>query len=444
MIKLENISIEDINYINGTTDNSHRRRRLKKILGIFGKNILEEELSIFESDEQLCPFCNCVKKIKSFEINESELFNIVYSFNTKTCKGVLKHKCPKNNLNPNSVEYISIENGVSEKEAMKILKGRNSSPFYRENFDNDESYSKYQTRDQDFFGSEEKYQEYIDKVSFGNTREGYIKKYGECGKFIWDEAQIKKDSSSKKFFKSKFGNNWEKEMKRINSYRDSSSLKFFKNKYGDRIGNEKFEINCRLRSYKMSVQYYKDKYGDDLGTEKWNDVKKSYCVTEQKFKAKYGEELGSLKYHDYRLRTLNSGVSKESLKFFIPLYRELRKLGMSRNDIYWGISGSSEYYISTKEYGYKLYDFTIPKFGVIVEYHGSVWHFNKNYIYPKNFTSPFNNFSLKELKEKDDLKRNIAEARGFKVFEIFDTDDKGIFKDNLVEYIKGCINEKNG
>lgn len=72
-------------------------------------------------------------------------------------------------------------------------------------------------------------------------------------------------------------------------------------------------------------------------------------------------------------------ASYESLKnLFIPLYKILRKKGMSRDDVSWGIFGSKEFRIYLDKRGHYRYDFTIHSKKIIIEYDG--WcHFSDVY-----------------------------------------------------------------
>lgn len=94
-------------------------------------------------------------------------------------------------------------------------------------------------------------------------------------------------------------------------------------------------------------------------------------------------------------------ASKESLRFFIPLYKRLRLCGINREDIYLGVSGSREYFI----YDYdttkiRFFDFTILSKKLIIEYDGSYWHSTENAI------------------QNDIIKTSIALKFGFKLLRI--------------------------
>lgn len=89
-------------------------------------------------------------------------------------------------------------------------------------------------------------------------------------------------------------------------------------------------------------------------------------------------------------------ASKESLRYFIPFYKKLRAIGITRHDIRIGVSGSSEYWLCDADSFY-MYDFTIISKKIIVEYDGSYWHQNK---------------------AKDEIKEKFAISRGFRVYRI--------------------------
>lgn len=145
-----------------------------------------------------------------------------------------------------------------------------------------------------------------------------------------------------------------------------------------------------LAPMKNDLESYIVKYGIDLGYEKWvlrcDNYKKAM-------------------YSNLENRRTGGYVSKESLKFFVPLYKFCRKLGICRSDIYFGINGSREFFIrdnSLGKNGGKFYDFTIPKLNIIVEYHGIFWHPRERNLW-KN---PFINYDM--ALDSDNYKKMLA------------------------------------
>lgn len=91
-------------------------------------------------------------------------------------------------------------------------------------------------------------------------------------------------------------------------------------------------------------------------------------------------------------------ASKESLTYFIPLYKLVRVMGINREDIRFGVGGSYEYRIYHGK-DYFMYDFTILSKKLIIEYDGSYWH-------------------QSDTIEFDERKQKLAESFGFKVLRI--------------------------
>ena len=166
----------------------------------------------------------------------------------------------------------------------------------------------------------------------------------------------------------------------------------------------------------------------------------SMSLSLEGFEMRHGKEKGLKKYiscNKTRVESLLTGmgnrrtggyVSKESIKFFIPLYKFCRKLGIPRDSIYLGVRGSKEFFIrdnskSTNQ-GF-FYDFTIQKIGIIIEYNGVLWHARK----PEEWKNPFNDYQSSLV--SDACKQSIAEGRGMMYNIIWSDDDK---KTKLQEY----------
>lgn len=148
-----------------------------------------------------------------------------------------------------------------------------------------------------------------------------------------------------------------------------------------------------LSTIKNDLESLIDKYGLEVGTDKW--IKR--CL---KYKKSIKDNLKNRKTAGY--------VSKESLIFFIPLYKFCRRLGLKRKDVYFGINGSREFFIKDNnltENGGKFYDFAIPKLNIIIEYHGIFWHPRKI----EEWNNPWVDFESAILNE--DYKKNLAENR---------------------------------
>ena len=129
----------------------------------------------------------------------------------------------------------------------------------------------------------------------------------------------------------------------------------------------------------------------------------TYCLRKCDFDYK---KATNLYYTLLKKRMVPFGrASKESLRYFIPLYKYLRRdMAISHDDIYFGITGSREYYIfdSTNQHFF-MYDFTICSKKLIIEYDGKFWH------------------SMLKNKMNDKIKQSLAESQGFKILHVSST-----------------------
>lgn len=200
---------------------------------------------------------------------------------------------------------------------------------------------------------------------------------------------------------------------------------------------------------KLCIEYWiKRGYNEkDAGIERNNSITASRTNLAA-FTARYGQQKGEERFKQWnekRKRTYlercgtttpTSGkTSKESLRFFIKLYRKVRRLGISKDDIYWGISGSKEFASHDSNIGNMFFDFTIKSLKFIIEYQGSAWH-----VHPERDYIGFLDPDL--LLERDFNKRKHIEGRGFEVNYVWDFEDHGAVICLLVEKIQrrldGC------
>lgn len=114
--------------------------------------------------------------------------------------------------------------------------------------------------------------------------------------------------------------------------------------------------------------------------------------------------------------TCNGMTSKESLKFFIPLYKKLRKMyGIEKSDIYWGIKGSREY-ASSYNGRSMFYDFTIHSLKLVIEYNNEFWH-------PREGIEWKGIIDYESAMLYDRTKIDHMTNRGYKVVVVWNTDN---------------------
>lgn len=206
------------------------------------------------------------------------------------------------------------------------------------------------------------------------------------------------------------GYNLEESKKILSKRQNTTSLKFFIDKYGDEEGLIRYNKRLSQLSYTSSKKYYIDKYGYEHGVSKYNKILQKRSIGYNK-------------------------SSKEAYYFFIPIYKYIRKNGISLSDIYWGVGISNEWFINTSDYLF-FYDFTIKPLNIIIEYHGCAFHPKEGELewssfYGDNYESKF---------KLDMIKKKVAENNGFKYLSVFSDDILKEKQFEIIEYIKKRIN----
>ena len=279
------------------------------------------------------------------------------------------------------------------------------------------------------------------KIKYTHSKQYYIDKYGKIeGEKRWIEINKSKAITLENMIK-KYG---EKEGKiRYEKWKEETSQtkENMIKRYGEEEGKKKWNIFIEKRKYISSGQYYIDKYGEERGKEVLREIRRHYSITKENMIKKYGKEEGEKRYEKWKKGISNntSFYSKQSIEFLEPIYEFIIQNNFTNEDIYWK---ENEYKIYDKENNkINFYDFTIPKLNLIVEFHGSIWHYNPNYNYKEDFKQPFSGESIEELKEKDEYKRQLTIKNGFTLFEVFDTDDFEEKQKEIIEWIKEKLNE---
>jgi len=181
----------------------------------------------------------------------------------------------------------------------------------------------------------------------------------------------------------------------LSKKQDKTSLSSFINRYGEEDGQVKYTSYLNKVVYGSSIEYYIEKFG---------------------------KSEGPIKYKKYTTSKAPTHTSKESLKFFIPIYKQLRIHGFSQSDIFWGIKGSHEYFIYNDSIkSVFFYDFCIPKIKKIIEYHGTSFHPNPFWEKEKfdSWKCTFLNISAYDKLKIDQYKENHARANGYDVLCIW-------------------------
>lgn len=148
-----------------------------------------------------------------------------------------------------------------------------------------------------------------------------------------------------------------------------------------------------------NLEYYIEKWGESAGREKH---RKRY------------EKAKNTKIERYGNSVLCGYVSKSSIKFFKTLYKLLRKCGISKDDIKWGIGNRREFTTHHKETCKNYsYDFVILSKKIMLEYNDPFWHARTR----EEWRNPMVTYD--DSYHRDMLKKQIANTMGFDVIYIW-------------------------
>ena len=111
------------------------------------------------------------------------------------------------------------------------------------------------------------------------------------------------------------------------------------------------------------------------------------------------------------------------------LYKKIRKNGVQKTDIVWGISGSKEFVLTDfdNDRSY-FYNFVIKSKKIIVEYNNLFWH-------PRKREEWRGIGDYDKILQYQEIKEKLAISRGYVVYYVWNDD-------NLIEkinYLKGLI-----
>jgi len=344
-----------------------------------------------------CNFCNSDIDIEiEYTINENIINIYGVTFKNYYCYGK-NESCSGRLFNPNSVDFVSKAYKLDRESALKKIKSRNKSPFYKENHKTIEEYSNYQKRNLDFFMNKfgddgfNKYEIYLEKLKFGTSFDGFCKKNQNVDidllKNEWKIIQNKKDNSSLEYFISICDN-------------ESDAIELFKEK---------------IKKTKNDLNSYISKYGIDEGTKKYNNKIEKYKNSMIEY------------YKSDRIKT--TSYSQEASTFFDNLIIELNKINIFNNCNYKYKENEIGIYNEDSKTCY-FYDFYIPEYNLIIEYNGLRYH-------PKTLNDDFKNIGDKDIKyfyNRDKMKMELAIKNGFKYLIVWEDDNE------IEKIIKKIIN----
>jgi hypothetical protein len=320
--------------------------------------------------------------------------------------------------NPYSVEDVAVKNACSTEEAEKIIQ-----------------HHKHRTR---------------------GTKETFVRKYGaeEGIKRFRNKQQVCKSTEDN--FKARYGEEGETRWLQYLASRDTRSLESYVVRHGEQQGREKYERTVRGWTRQMSRDGFIERYGSVDGTNRYEEMtmKKSGVY---RFYAARDPDTAVERYRDAiansgslywkspeweiiakRLTAQRRKVclsSSQAKVFFADLERCLGR------DLRYG--GRKDEIMLFDPAGFKYYyDCYDERSNTIIEFNGSAWHYREG-----NTCSAWKNVSddIKKISLlRDDLKRMIAESRGYQYIVVWDKDTTGKLNraNTLNELVKQLNNKE--
>ncbi len=194
----------------------------------------------------------------------------------------------------------------------------------------------------------------------------------------------------------------------------------------------KYRKVSATKNERKKIEYWLNK---GLTLEQANEQIKKYVPpvrNVETYISKYGPEEGPIKhkesyirqsqttYERYGTNMQRGYTSKSSIKYFKKLYKVLRRHGIQKEDICWGIGTRREFTTRDTELNKNYaFDFVIKSKGIIVEYNDPFWHARD----PNEWKNPM--VSYENSLERDLRKKLIAEKIGFEIIYVW--------SDNLID-----------
>jgi hypothetical protein len=215
-------------------------------------------------------------------------------------------------------------------------------------------------------------------------------------------------------------------------------------RFGETEGNKKWKEREGKRSEagkkgSANLEYWLNKgYSESEAKIKLSQRQSTFTL--EKCIQKYGEEDGKKRFIErqvkwqktlYKNGKLKSGYSEASQELFHKLIENV-----DVNDVnYFLFAKKGGEFVLSDDNGFYRYDFTDLKNKKIIEYNGDDYHGNPNIYNQDDYPNPFRKeLTAKDIWDKDERKKLIANNKGFEVLVVWDSE----YKKNKQEIIDKC------
>jgi hypothetical protein len=369
--------------------------------------------TITTSEEFLELFPSSKLNIENQEIN-SILQKFIIEYNHKLNKSwqtvgkLLKEFFKNNNIEllgrtDNQIVFWKTRGWINPKEKVKEVVSKNLSNTSPE-FWKARGYSEEEAK-------EKAENFYKDKIKGKRVLPTQLEYYTNKGLSTSEAKEALKNEQSKRTMKlvEKEKANPELKKRRLWNQIEYYTNKGYSEKVGYQLMEEKFKER-NLQTMKKLTQRYIDKGQDEYTA--LDSAQKDY-----KKRAK--------KIMKTRIENKSFGwqkASKQSLDFFKPLMDYLDKENI---EYYVGVEGNTEYFLAKGTEYFYSYDFCIPSKRLIIEYNGE--HIHPNPKLTKQEQNKWIHCWTKEdfttVRNRDLEKIKVAESLGYKVIEVFESDE---------------------
>jgi len=194
--------------------------------------------------------------------------------------------------------------------------------------------------------------------------------------------------------------------------------------------------NLKERQTTFTLEKCIKKYGKEKGMKIYNDRQLKWI--ESLYNGKSQEQIKKM-YED-RVKDGVFGASKASLKVFLPIINKLKEDRiLNAGEYYIGYDSNKEFMLYDPELKIVyFYDFVIPKFNLIIEFNGTLWHPKDSNWEPAKFVKQ----TKEEILLKESRKEIIAKQNGFKILKIWDTDSQSDNYNKCLDYIMSNITDQ--
>lgn len=208
-------------------------------------------------------------------------------------------------------------------------------------------------------------------------------------------------------------------------------------KFIDTYGYE--EGTAKYKEWNKSCHLSKDEYTERFGEERSKIMSKNKVLSKEKFIKLYGEEEGVKRYchwiNELSKKRQAKGYSKES----VIVLNVLNALGIKNDYIKCKFTSSDEYFIIGDEHTC-FYDFFLPAYNLIIDYHGEIYHpqverydintarniFESNKARKNKFDAQLN---------KDIYRKELAVKSNFNYLVIWSYESYDEIKNKIIQYV---------